>query len=114
MKGFIITGLSTLVLGSFLAPVNATEVVAVNSNIEQTKMSYVSPVNLVNHARGGSFSEQGIPSHISLSLAVKSGKVDAETLVKTAIYAGRLSSETLNNDLYLSAVNFELSQLDND
>ena len=91
MKGFIITGLSTLVLGSFLAP-----------------------VNLVNHARGGTFSEQGIPGYISLSLAVKSGQIDAETLVKTAIKTGRLSSEILNNNLYLSAVDFELSQLDND
>ena len=114
MKGFIITGLSTLVLGSFLAPVNATEVVAVNSNIEETKISYVSPVNLVNHARGGTFTEQGIPSHLGLSLAVKSDKIDAETLVESAISAGRLSSETLNNDLYLSAVEFELSRLDND
>ena len=114
MKGFIITGLSTLVLGSFFAPVNATEVVAVNSNIEQTQMAYVSPVNLVNHARGGTFSEQGIPGYISLSLAVKSGQIDAETLVKTAIKTGRLSSEILNNNLYLSAVDFELSQLDND
>ena len=77
-------------------------------------MSYVSPINLVNHAYGGTFNEQGVPSHIGLSLAIKSGKVDAETLVKSAISAGRLSSETLNNDLYLSAVNFELSQLDND
>ncbi len=114
MKGFIITGLSTLVLGSFLAPVNATEVVAVNSNIEQTKMSYVSPINLVDHAYGGTFTQEGIPSHLGLSLAVKSGKVDAESLVQSAISAGRLSSETLNNDLYLSAVDFELSQLDND
>ncbi|MGK7880365.1 MAG: hypothetical protein AB4060_09740 [Crocosphaera sp.] len=114
MKGFIITGLSSLVLGSFLTPVNATEIVAVNSNIEENRMSYVSPVNLVNHARGGTFSEQGIPGYIRLSLAVKSGQIDAETLVKTAIEAGRLSSEILNNNLYLSAVDFELSQLDND
>ncbi len=114
MKSFIITGLSTLVLGSFLTPVNATEVVAVNSNIEETRMSYVSPVNLVNHARGGSFTEQVIPSHIGLSLAVKSNKIDAETLVESAISAGRLSSSTLDNSRYLSAVEFELSRLDND
>ena len=114
MKGFIVTGLSTLVLGSFLAPVNATEVVAVNSNIEENPMAYVSPVNLVSHARGGTFNQQGIPSHIGLSLAVKSGKVDAGTLVESAIESGRLSSETLNNSRYLSAVEFELSQLDND
>ncbi|EAZ90413.1 hypothetical protein CY0110_28809 [Crocosphaera chwakensis CCY0110] len=114
MKGFIITGLSSLVLGSFFTPVNATEIMAVNSTVEQNQISYLSPINLVSHGRSGTFSEQGIPSHIRFSLAIKSGKVDAESLVKAAVEAGRLSSETLNNSSYLSNVQFELSQVDND
>ncbi len=114
MKGFIITGLSSLVLGSFFTPVNATEIVAVNSTVEQNQISYLSPFNLVSHGRGGTFSEQGIPGHVRFSLAIKSGKVNAESLVKAAVEAGRLSSETLNNSTYLSNVQFELSQVDND
>lgn len=114
MKSLIITGLSSLVLGSFFTPVNANEMMAVNSTFEQNQMSYLSPVNLVSHGRGGTFREQGIPSHIGFSLAIRSGKVDAQSLVKAAIEAGRLSSATLNNSSYLSNVQFELSRLDND
>ncbi|MGK7955460.1 MAG: hypothetical protein AB4063_09395 [Crocosphaera sp.] len=114
MKSLIITGLSSLVLGSFFAPVNANEVMAVNSTVEQNTMSYLSPVNLVSHGRGGTFQEQGIPSHVRFSLGIQSGKVDAESLVNAAIEARRLSSEAINNSAYLSSVEFELSQLDND
>ncbi len=114
MKSLIITGLSSLVLGSFFAPVNANEVMAVNSTVEQNTMSYLSPVNLVSHGRGGTFREQGIPSHVRFSLGIQSGQVDAQSLVNAAIEAGRLSSEAINNSAYLSSVEFELSQLDND
>ncbi|MDJ0662452.1 MAG: hypothetical protein QNJ42_23650 [Crocosphaera sp.] len=114
MKGLIITGLSSLVLGSFFSPVNATEMMAVNSTVEQNQISYISPLNLVSHGRGGTFSEQGIPSHVRFSLAIQSGKVDAESLVQAAVEAGRLSSEILNNSAYLSNVQFELSQVNND
>lgn len=114
MKGLIITGLSSLILGSFLAPVNANEIIAVSSTIEENTISYLSPVNLVSHGKGGTFNAQGIPSYVRFSLGIKSGKVNAESLVKAAIEAGRLSSEALNNSTYLSDVQFELSQVDND
>ena len=114
MKGLVIAGLSSLVLGSFFAPVNATETVAVMSTIEQNETAYLSPVNLVSHGRGGSFSEQGIPGYVRFSIGIKTGKINAESLVKAAIDAGRLSSETLNNSNYLSNVQFELSRVDND
>ncbi|MEL4894549.1 hypothetical protein [Crocosphaera sp. Alani8] len=114
MKGLIITGLSSLLLGGFFAPVNANETVAVMSTMEQNRIAYVSPVNLVSHGRGGTFREQGIPGYVRFSLAVKSGKVDAESLVEAAIQAGLLSAEILNDAAYLSSVKFELSQLDND
>ncbi|MDJ0731126.1 MAG: hypothetical protein QNJ33_14155 [Crocosphaera sp.] len=82
MKSLIITGLSSLVLGSFFAPVNATEMMAVNSTVEQNKIAYLSPVNLVSHGRGGTFREQGIPGYVRFSLGIQSGKVDAESLVR--------------------------------
>ncbi len=113
MKGLIITGLSSLVLGSFWVPVNATEIMAVNSTFEQNPISYLSPVNLVSHGRGGTFSRQGIPGHVRFSLAIKSGEINAQSLVQAAVEAGRLSSEALNNSTYLSNVQFELSQVDN-
>ena len=114
MKGLIITGLSSLVFGSFFTPVNATEMMAVQSKIEPINVSMISPINLVNHARQGAFSEQGIPSHLGLSLAVKAGKVDATFLVQSAVETGHLSPESLNNSEYLRYVEFELSQLDRD
>ena len=114
MKGVIVAGLSSLVLGGFFAPVNANETVAVMSRMEQNNTAYLSPVNLVSHGRGGTFSEQGIPGYIRFSLAIKSGKINAESLVNAAIEAGRLSSEVLNDSNYLSNVQFELSQVDND
>ena len=114
MKSLVIAGLSSLVLGGFFAPVNATETVAVRSSIEQNNTAYLSPVNLVNHGRGGTFREQGIPGYVRFSLGIKSGRVNAESLVKAAIEAGRLSSEALNNSNYLSNVQFELSRVDND
>ena len=114
MKGLVIAGLSSLVLGGFFAPVNANETVAVRSNIEQNNTAYLSPINLVSHGRGGTCSEQGIPGYVRFSLGIKSGKVNAESLVKAAIDAGRLSSEALNNSNYLSNVQFELSRVDND
>ena len=82
--------------------------------MEQNNTAYLSPVNLVSHGRGGTFSEQGIPGYIRFSLAIKSGKINAESLVNSAIEAGRLSSEVLNDSNYLSNVQFELSQIDND
>ena len=114
MKGVIVAGLSSLVLGGFFAPVNANETVAVMSIIEQNNTAYLSPINLVSHGRGGTLSEQGIPGYVRFSLGIKSGKVNAESLVKAAIEAGRLSSEALNNSNYLSNVQFELSRVDND
>ncbi|MDJ0583168.1 hypothetical protein [Crocosphaera sp.] len=114
MKGLVIAGLSSLVLGGFFAPINATETVAVRSSIEQNNTAYLSPVNLVSHGRGGTFSEQGIPGYVRFSLGIKSGRVNAESLVKAAIEEGRLSSEALNNSNYLSNVQFELSRVDND
>ncbi len=113
MKGLILSGLSSLVLGSFVSPVFASEL-AMTSNISYSNQASVGPVNLVSLAREGFFTTQGIPSHLELILAVDSGKIDAESLVKGAISAGRLSPDTLNNSAYLSQVQFELSQLDND
>ncbi len=39
MKSLIITGLSSLVLGGFFPPVSATEMMAMNSTIEENKPS---------------------------------------------------------------------------
>ena len=114
MKSLFIAGLSSLVLGGFFTPVNATETVAVMSSIEQNNTAYLSPINLVSHGRGGTLSEQGIPGYVRFSLGIKSGKVNAESLVKAAIDEVRLSSEDLNNSNYLSNVQFEFSRVDND
>ncbi len=111
MKSLIISGLSSLILSSFISPVLASEL-AMTSQFKNFNGSSLGPVNLVSLAQQGFFTDQGIPSHLTLGLQIQSGKIDAKTLVKGAIAAGRLSPDTINDDNYLSQVEFELSQLD--
>ena len=113
MKGLIISGLSSLLLGSFISPVMADEV-AMASKVQSFNSPSVGPVTLVGLAAQGFLANQGIPSHLELDFAVKSGRIDAESLVQGGIAAGRLAPNTINNSAYLSQVQFELSQINND
>ncbi|ACK65677.1 hypothetical protein PCC8801_1626 [Rippkaea orientalis PCC 8801] len=86
----------------------------INLNTEKKVASELSPVNLVQLAYAGYFTDLGIPSHGGFKNALMSNKIDEEILVITAIKKGRLSSDTLNNQDYLSIVKTELeSQLFN-
>ncbi len=58
----------------------------------------------------GYFQEQGIDSNEHFRFAVKTGKVDAEALVQSAVDKGRLSNESLDDEAYLNDVQFQLHQ----
>jgi hypothetical protein len=77
-----------------------------NANIPEIK-----PFNLVHRAYSGDFTEEGIPGFNRLGRAYQSGEIQAEDLVATAIDQGRLSEDTLNDQGYLNAVEFQLRNL---
>lgn len=126
MKPLLIVILSTLALWTVAVPTNAqngstnrqstpkTENTDTNETFgsESTPTAEnVEPVTLVQLAYQGYFADQGIPSHAALKTAIASGKVDAETLVRSAISKGRLSANTINDDGYLNIVRTQLENL---
>jgi hypothetical protein len=106
MKRFLIASLSTLVLAA-AAPAYSGVMSVVNPKISQNIVE-VTPFNLVEHGYQGYFKKQGIPSGSAFIIAIKTGKIKAEDLVKSGIARGRLTSETLNNSSYLHSVETQL------
>jgi hypothetical protein len=117
MKRALIAGLSVMMLSSLaIFPVNAESSVTQNPNSSQTEAtgnaSYqISPRDLVVQAHRGTFSSQGIPGYSQLRNAYNAGKVSAESLVKTAIDAGRLAPEVSSDKGYIRAVDVQLKNM---
>ncbi|MGL5831809.1 MAG: hypothetical protein ACRC1Z_01075 [Waterburya sp.] len=109
MQRLLIAILSTLVLAAAAAPTYAQEIPATslqtNSNLVE-----ITPFNLVKRSYRGNFKPE-IPSYGVFRSAVRAGKIKALDLVKSAIAAGRLSEDKLNDKSYLSAVQTELDNL---
>jgi hypothetical protein len=108
-KFLVLSGCLALILGS--TPAWAGEMAAVNQNLHRNIVE-VTPFNLVEHGYQGYFKEQGIPSYAAFLTAIRSRKVRAEDLVKSAIARGRLSPETLNDRSYLDAVRLQIDNLE--
>ena len=64
----------------------------------------VTPQNLVWQGYQGRLAGEGIPGYASFRQAVFLGKVDAKTLVESAIAQGKLNSRMANDESYLSEV----------
>jgi hypothetical protein len=111
MKRTLLAGLSVLMLSALVSPAaNATpqvEQIAKQSIETSNTGSYISPNTLVSSAYRGEFRDQGIPGYARL----QSGRVSAESLVKAAIEAGRLSPEVLEDEGYLNVVEIKLMGL---
>jgi hypothetical protein len=113
MKRLLVAALSTLTVAAAI-PAQAQEIAAVNQNKTQPiaqVIAQVTPFNLVEHGYQGYFSEQGIPSNGAFLSGVRTGKIKAEDLVKGGIARGRLTSATLSDRNYLSAVQTQLDTL---
>lgn len=110
MKRLVISTLSALVFSSLVAPAFASKIDVANHN--GNKVNEITPFNLVSGSYQGRFEEQGIPSFNSFLHAIRSNKIEAEDLVKSAIAAGRLSNDTLDDTSYLSSVDALLDNLD--
>ncbi|MBE9206442.1 hypothetical protein IQ244_07920 [Nostoc sp. LEGE 06077] len=71
----------------------------------------IQPFNLVYLAYQGNLQSQGIPSGSTLIFQYQRGSLNAEDLVKAAIKANKLSDQFLQDQIYLSAVETQLSSL---
>lgn len=79
----------------------------------ETKMQQFSlnPHQLVSLARQGTFREFDIPGYSKFIAAYRTGRIEAEDLIFTAIETKRLAETLLRDRSFLSAVEFELQQL---
>lgn len=106
MKRILVAGLSVLMLSALVAPAAKAEtqieqkVTIAQEAVTRNTTTKLSPNNLVSLAYRGAFRDQGIPGYARL----QSGRVTAESLVKAAIEAGRLSPEVLEDQRYLNIV----------
>lgn len=100
MKHLIIAGLSVLLTSMLVVPV------------AQARTFELTPFNLVNLARNGYLMDHGIPRFNLLSSRYRQGSISARDLVQAAINDNRLSSEVLQDQRYIQAVDNFLNDLD--
>lgn len=108
MKHLILGGLSSALLATIATPVIASEEVAAVSNYSRQATSSLLATNLVELAYQGYFSEFGIPGYAAFIQAVAANKIDAQTLIESAIAKGRLNHNALSNQEYVSVVDTAL------
>jgi hypothetical protein len=114
MKRTLLTSLSVLMPSALVTPA-ANAIPQVESNLQgkqyiamsSARASDLSPNSLVSLAYRGEFRDRGIPGYGLL----QPSRVTAESLVKVAIEAGRLSPEVLFDRGYLNVVEVELKDL---
>lgn len=105
---FLINSILTISLVSVPQAALAGEISSSSDSVRQE----IEPFNLVHRAYSGHFSEQGIPGFNRFITACQTGDICAEDLVKTAIEQERLPQDTLNDEEYLQAVEFQLQTLE--
>lgn len=98
IRSFIIGSLAIVLTN--LAPAQAQSVSESSYNL--------TPRNLISLARQGRFKAQGVPSHAGFISAIRSGRVDADVLVSSAIANNRLPESARRDREYLNAVNHHL------
>lgn len=101
MKRFI------LAIASILLGVLTVAPTAQASNPELT------PFRLVNLARNGYLTDQGIPRFNQLSFAHQRHRISAEDVIRAAINDNRVSAEVLEDRSYVAAVDSFLRDLSN-
>ncbi len=111
MKRLILSTLSALAFVSLAVPALAHEIVRLNS-VSTRNIVEITPFDLVTGSYQGLFKDQGIPSSTSFITAIRTNRIDAEDLVRSAIAKGRLSQDTLNDTSYLNHVESLMNGLD--
>ncbi|MBG1244039.1 hypothetical protein [Nostoc sp. NZL] len=101
------------IAGAQTATTNGSEIVINSNNLssKSTSVNYLQPFNLVTFAYQGGLKQHGIPSGGELVVETLNRNIIAKDLVKAAVNADKLPSQVLNDQNYLSAVNFQLNAL---
>lgn len=112
MKNLMLASLSAILVSSLVTPaLGSEEVAAINFQGSRKVGNELSPVNLVQLAYHGYFTDLGVPSYGGFKDAIISQKVDGETLIRSAIQKGRLPNNSLDNQEYLDLLNMQLQSL---
>ncbi|MFS0516569.1 hypothetical protein ACEYW6_17885 [Nostoc sp. UIC 10607] len=101
------------IAGAQTATTNGSAIVINSNNLSSnsTSINYLQPFNLVTFAYQGGLKQHGIPSGGELVIETLHRNIIAKDLVKAAVNADKLPSHVLNDQNYLSAVNFQLNAL---
>ena len=76
----------------------------VQAHNTENQVNNLTPRELISLARQGRFSDRGIPGYSRFGSAVRSGKIDAEKLIISAIAQNRLPKSTLQDGNFVSTV----------
>ena len=82
------------------------------TQLNNNPTEYITPFELVGTAYQGQYRMQSIPGFGSFVYDVKTGKITAKDLVKAAIEAKRLPSQSIADRNYLSNVDWQLRSMD--
>jgi hypothetical protein len=108
MQRFILSGLAVVLMSAMNTSNVLAQTTAYNQNINRSNITEVQPFNLAYLGYQGYFKK--IPSAAAFVAGIKSGKVNAQTLIQSAIEQGRLSPETLNDEGYVNALEIQLRE----
>jgi hypothetical protein len=116
MKCKILSSTSVLALCFSIAPIaqaqtpSPTKPVAIILPNITSKAVEANAFDLTSLARNGYLQGQGIPSDRQLSWEFETGRITAEDIVKAGVQANRVSPEALNDQAYIRAIEYNLTE----
>ncbi len=115
MRHLALGSLTSLFLILGVTPVALAEATPtpekVDQNSQYNSVRDTEAFNLVSSGYRGDLKEQGIPAYAQFEQAYIAGNLDAETLVNSAIAAGKLSSEAIEDEAFIHAITLQLDAL---
>lgn len=113
MKRLILGGLSVLLMSPTPAVRAQTTrpIGPVESNINPSYVAQTRPFNLVFLAYRGYLRNQGIPGYAAFLIAYQLRRISAEDIVSSAVRANLVSSQVMDDQRYMNAVENHLRNL---
>lgn len=115
MRHLTLASLTSLFLILGVTPVAVAETTPtpekVDQNSQYNSVRDTEAFNLVSSGYRGDLKAQGIPAYAQFEQAYLAGNLDAEMLVNSAIAAGELSSEAIEDEAFLNAITLHLDAL---
>ena len=97
-----------LAVSGFLLSLSSNIVLAQDKSTQYSKKPRIEAFRLVNAAYQGRLKKWGIPAYARLDQAYRGGQITASDLIEAAIEANQLSSESLEDEAYIKAVDTNL------